>query len=42
MFLTEIRLLTGFGLKREAKRYNVIKNSPYRVPNTVKYQLSLP
>ncbi|NLD47230.1 MAG: hypothetical protein GX660_08525 [Clostridiaceae bacterium] len=37
VFLAEIRLLASFGLKREVQSYNMIRNSPYRIPNTVKY-----
>lgn len=35
VFLAEIRLLAGFELRREVQRYTSIRNSPYRVPNTV-------
>ncbi len=37
-FLAEIRLLSSFALRREVQGYNMIRNSPYRVPSTVRYR----
>ncbi len=37
VLLAEVRLLASFELRKEVNRYNLIRTSPYRVPNTVKY-----